>query len=256
MDRITIDLRSAQVTVEDAGRSATHALATPEAFAAVSEAWLRAAWDAKYVYSFTWLGRPIIQLPEDMFRLQELVAEVKPDVILETGIAHGGSLIFYSSLCRALDKGRVIGVDVEIRPHNRRALEAHPLLDRVTMVEGSSIDPKIVLRVRELIRPEEQVLLVLDSCHTKEHVLAELAAYAPLVKPGSYVVVMDGIMERLVGAPRSKPDWDWNNPKQAAAEFVKAHPEFAIVEPPFAFNEGVVRTRITHAIGGILKRLR
>jgi cephalosporin hydroxylase len=256
VDKITIDLRSAQVTVEDAGRSVTHALATPEAFEAVSEAWLRAAWDAKYVYSFTWLGRPIIQLPEDMFRMQELVFEVKPDVVLETGIAHGGSLIFYSSLCRALNKGRVIGVDIEIRPHNRKALEQHPLLDRVTMVEGSSIDPKTVQRVRELIRPDEQVFLVLDSCHTKEHVLAELAAYAPLVKPGSYVIVMDGIMARLVGAPRSQPDWEWNNPKQAAAEFVKAHPEFAVVDPPFAFNEGMVRTRITHAIGGILKRIK
>jgi cephalosporin hydroxylase len=255
MDRISIDMKSAQVTVEDGGKTETHPLASAEGFEAVSRAWMRASWDAKYMYSLTWMGRPIIQLPEDMVRVQELVYEVKPDVILETGVAHGGSLIFYSSLCKAMDKGRVIGVDIEIRPHNRQAIEKHPLVDRITLVEGNSIDPTNVTKVKSLIKPNEQVLLILDSCHDKSHVLGELAAYAPLVKPGSYVVVMDGIMEWMVGAPRSKPDWDRNNPKQAAAEFVRSHPEFAIVDPPFPFNEGVVKSRITHAIGGILKRI-
>jgi len=257
MQKLTVDLPNALVTVvDDDGQTATYPLASAEGFEALSEAWLRGAWDVKYVYAFSWLGRPVIQLPEDLLRMQELVFEVKPDVILETGIAHGGSLIFYSSLCRAMDKGRVIGVDIEIRPHNRKALEQHPLIDRVTMVEGGSVEPAIVGHVKSLIKPGEQVLLVLDSSHLRDHVRGELEAYAPLVQPGSYVVVFDGIMERLVGAPRSKLDWGWNNPKQAAEQFVMANPQFEIVEPPFPFNEGLVRRRITHAISGILKRVR
>jgi len=256
IQKLTVDLQKAQVIVEDGGGATAHPLGSTEGFDALSQVWLRAAWDAKYVYSFTWFGRPVIQLPEDLIRIQELMYEVKPDVIVETGVAHGGSLIFYASLCKAMDKGRVIGIDIEIRPHNRQALAEHPLIDRISLVEGSSIDPGVVQKVKSQIQPHEQVMLVLDACHTKEHVLAELAAYAPLVKPGSYIFVMDGIMERMVGAPRSQPDWNWNNPKQAAQQFAKEHPEFVVCDPPFRFNEGVVQHRITHALGGILKRVR
>ena len=138
---ITIDMERGEVTMETAGERSAHAIGTPEAFAAISRAWLRAGWDTKYVYGFSWMGRPIIQLPEDMIRIQEVIFRVKPDVIIETGIAHGGSLIYYASLCEAMDHGRIIGVDVEIRPHNRAAIEAHDLFDRITMIEGSSTDP-------------------------------------------------------------------------------------------------------------------
>lgn len=256
MQKLTVDMAKAQIVVERDGETVTYAFASDEGFDALSQVWLRAAWDTKYVYSFTWMDRPVIQLPEDLIRIQELIYKVKPDVLVETGVAHGGSLVYYASLFKAMDKGRVIGIDIEIRQHNRKAIEEHPLFDRIQLVEGSSTSPVVINKVKSLIQPHEQAIVVLDACHTKEHVLAELEAYAPLVKPGSYIFVMDGIMERMVGAPRSQPDWNWNNPKHAARQFAENHPEFEVCDPPFQFNEGVVRHRITHALGGILKRIR
>src|ERR1700754_2534842 len=195
---ISIDLEKGVLTVSDAqDNTTTHSLGSPEAFAIISDVWLRSGWDAKYVYSFTWMGRPIIQLPEDMMRLQEIIYSVKPDVIVETGIAHGGSLIFYASLCKAMGTGRIIGVDIEIRPHNRQAIESHELKSYLTLIEGGSTDVEVVQRVSSLIKPGEKVIVFLDSNHTKEHVLGELNAYAPLVGKGSYIVAMDGIMSRL-----------------------------------------------------------
>jgi cephalosporin hydroxylase len=232
-----------------------HRLDSPEAFRLVSQAWVRCGWDTKYVYSFSWMGRPVIQLPEDMIRIQEVIYEVKPDVIVETGVAHGGSLIFYASLFKAMGKGRVIGIDIEIRPHNRSAIEAHEMKPLITLVEGSSVDPSIVGQVKSLIAPGETVLVLLDSNHTKAHVLAELEAYGPMVTPGSYIVATDGIMKHVVGAPRSSPDWDWNNPEDAAVEFAAKHPEFSLEEPPFPFNEGVVTERVTYWPRGFLKRI-
>lgn len=231
-------------------------IGSPEAFRVLSRLWLRSGWDNKYVYSFTWLGRPIIQLPEDMIRLQEVIYAVQPDVIVETGVAHGGSLVFYAGLCKTMDQGRVIGVDVEIRPHNREAIESHPLASLITLVEGDSIDPSVVADVQSRIAPNERVMVLLDSCHHKQHVLEELRAYATLVSPGSYIVAMDGIMEELTGAPRSSPDWSWNNPRQAALEFVAGNPGFAIEEPPFAFNEGSVTERVTYWPSAFIKRLK
>src|SRR5687767_955908 len=225
---IKVDIEQGTMSVEHAGETTTYPLDSREAFNIISEIWLRVGWDNKYVYTFTWLGRPIIQLPEDMFRLQELVYSLRPDVIVETGVAHGGSLVFHASLCKAMNRGRVIGVDLEIRPHNRRAIESHALFPLITLIEGSSVDPLIVNDVKSRIGPGEKVMVLLDSCHEKQHVLAELAAYAPLVTPGSYVVAMDGIMEQLVGAPRSKEDWVWNNPRQAAIEFVAHDANFVI----------------------------
>jgi cephalosporin hydroxylase len=253
-ERVIVDTEKGEVTVERDGHQTRHPMASPEAFEAVSRAWLRCGWDAKYVYSFSWLGRPIIQLPEDMVRLQELITEVQPAVIVETGVAHGGSLVLWASLCRALDHGRVIGVDIEIRPHNREALEAHVLAPLITLIEGSSTDPEIVARVRSDIGPDEPVFVILDSNHTKEHVLGELEAYAPLIGPGSYIVAMDGIMGDLAGAPRTSEDWSWNNPRVAVEEFVSRHPEFEVASPPFPFNEGAVRDRVTYGPGGIVRR--
>ena len=251
---ITIDLEQGTVTLDGADGNATHALGTAEGFAAISRAWVRAGWDAKYVYGFTWMGRPVIQLPEDMIRIQEVIYAVQPDVIIETGIAHGGSLIFYASLCKAMDKGRVVGIDIEIRPHNRAAIEAHPLMSYLTLIEGSSTDPEIVARVAEHVKPGETVLVLLDSNHTRAHVLAELEAYAPLVTPGSYIVATDGIMSWLGNAPRTAEDWSWNNPREAAREFAEKHPEFVCEEPPQPFNEGMVRERVTYWPDAFLKR--
>jgi cephalosporin hydroxylase len=253
---IKIDLKNDVVVVETEAGVSSYALASPEAFSVISQAWLRCGWDNKYVYGFSWMGRPIIQLPEDMFRLQEVIYRLKPDVIIETGIAHGGSLIFYASLCKAMERGRVVGVDIEIRPHNRQAIESHELSPPIRLIEGSPIDSAIVERVGLEVQPGERVLVLLDSCHTKEHVLAELNAYAPLVSEGSYIVAMDGIMEQVSGAPRTQPDWSWNNPLRAAVEFVEQNPDFVIEEPPFVFNEGNVSERVTYWPSGFIKRIK
>lgn len=253
---IKVDTEQGVISVDKNGLTYEYQLDSPEAFKIISDIWLRAGWDTKYVYSFTWLGRPIIQLPEDMIRLQEVIHAVQPDVIVETGVAHGGSLVYYASLCKAMDRGRVIGVDIEIRPHNRAAIETHPLFSFIKLIEGSSIAPPVVEEVRSLIGPDEQVLVLLDSCHAKEHVLAELRAYSSFVKPGSYIVAMDGIMEQLAGAPRSAADWSWNNPRQAALEFVAENADFVIEEPRFAFNEGQVTERVTYWPSAFIKRLR
>jgi cephalosporin hydroxylase len=221
-------------------------LEDPEAFELISRAWLRAGWDTKYVYGFSWLGRPVIQLPEDMIRIQEVIYDIKPDVIVETGVAHGGSLIFYASLCTAIGKGRVIGIDIEIRPHNRTAIEEHRLGPLISLVEGSSIDSRIIQSVKDQIGTAETVLVLLDSNHLKDHVLAELEAYSPLVSLGSCIVACDGIMQQVAGAPRTSEDWSWNNPISAVKEFIAKHPEFECVEPAWPFNEGKLTERVTY----------
>lgn len=221
-------------------------LSDPEAFELISRAWLRAGWDTKYVYGFSWLGRPIIQLPEDIIRIQEVIYDIKPDVIVETGIAHGGSLIFYAGLCAAMGHGRVIGIDIEIRSHNRSAIEAHRLSPAISLLEGSSTDAGVVQQVRDQIGHSESVLVLLDSNHSKSHVSAELEAYSPLVSEGSYIVACDGIMEQVVGAPRTEADWDTNNPITAIDEFLVSHPEFESYEPVWPFNEGMAHKRVTY----------
>ena len=145
-------------------------LDSPEAFNLISEARLRTGWDTKYVYSFSWLGRPIIQLPEDLIRIQEIIFELKPDLIIETGIAHGGSLIFYSHLCSVIGKGKVIGIDIDIREHNRLEIENHKLYPFIEMIEGSSTDPKIIEALKPKISTRDKVLVILDSNHSKKHV--------------------------------------------------------------------------------------
>lgn len=253
---IKIDMENATVTVEDEDGSATYGMDTREAFEIVTKAYLRCGWDMKYIYTFAWMGRPIIQLPDDMVRIQEVIYAVKPDVIIEAGIAHGGSLIFYASLLKAMGHGRVIGVDVEIRPHNRKAIEAHELFPYLTLIEGSSIDPQIVDQVKSLVRPGEKVFVILDSNHSKQHVLGELNAYAGLVSPGSYIVAMDGIMKDLVGAPRSKPDWGENNPYAAARAFLEQHPEFVFEQPPWPFDESNgLKENVTYWPNAWLRRL-
>lgn len=251
---IQIDTAKGIVRVEESGAVRELEIGSPEAFRILSKLWLRSGWDAKYVYSFSWMGRPIIQLPEDMIRIQEVIFSVRPDVIVETGVAHGGSLVYYASLCKAMGFGRVVGVDIEIRPHNRAAIEAHPLKPWIELIEGSSVDPGVVARVRGMIRPGERVLVLLDSCHTYEHVMAELEAYSPLVSPDSYIVAMDGIMGEVVGAPRTKPEWVWSNPTRAAADFAAKNPGFSVVEPGFPFNEGNIRERVTYWPGAFIRR--
>lgn len=199
----------------------------------------------KYSYNYFWLGRPIIQYPQDMVALQELIWQIKPDLIIETGIAHGGSLILSASMlslldyCEAIEHGimldpkkpnrRVLGIDIDIRAHNRKAIEIHPMANRIDMIEGSSIDPGIITKVHKIARNYRRILVCLDSNHTHDHVLAELEAYAPLVSPGSYCVVFDTIVEDMPA--EMYPDRPWgpgDNPKTAVWEFLKTHTEFEI----------------------------
>lgn len=251
---IKIDMDKAWVSVTTDTGEQGYPLGSAQAFALISKAWLRSGWDAKYVYSFSWMGRPIIQLPEDMLRIQEVIYQVRPDVLIETGVAHGGSLMFYASLFKVMGRGRVVGVDIEIRPHNRAAIEAHDLYSYLTLIEGDSTAPAVVAQVRQQVKAGETVMVVLDSCHSKAHVLAELEAYAPLVTPGSYIVATDGIMHWLGQAPRTQDDWSWNNPKNAADAFAAQHPEFEQSPPTFPFNEGQITDMVTYWPGAWLKR--
>lgn len=251
---LKVDLENGLVEVDSAEGKVRYKIGSPEAFEWISRAWLRSGWDGKYVYSFSWLGRPIIQLPDDVMRIQEAIYEIKPDVVIETGVAHGGSLILYASLFRCMGRGRVIGVDIEIRPHNRKAIEAHEVNDLISLVEGSSTSPPVLEQVRSMVKPGERVMVILDSNHSRDHVRSELECYGPLVSQGSYIVATDGIMGDLVGAPRSHSDWSWNNPRVAAEEFTASHPEFELAPPDFPFNEGTLAHRVTYWPGAWLRR--
>lgn len=195
--------------------------------------------DSKYSYCFDWLGIPIIQYPQDILAFQEIVSTTRPDLIIETGIAHGGSLVLSASLLCLLDvmEGRdprnsprkVVGVDVDIRPHNRKALDEHPLRFKMELIEGSSIDPKIIDQVRCHTDGAERVIVSLDSNHTHDHVLSELNAYADLVTVGSYCIVFDTAIEDLPDDSFCDRPWDvGNNPKTAVREWLNSHPEFEI----------------------------
>lgn len=196
---------------------------------------IRKSTGPKYSYNFSWLGRPIIQYPQDIVAMQELIWRLQPDLIIETGIAHGGSLIFSASMlelnaaCGGPAEARVLGVDIDIRQHNKEAIEAHPMARRIDMIQGSSIAPEIIAQVRAAAQGKKSVLICLDSNHTHEHVLAELEAYADLATPGSYCVVFDTIVEDLPA--EMFPDRPWgpgDNPKTAVWEFLKSRPDFRI----------------------------
>ena len=205
----------------------------------LSRKFFSATVESQYSYCFDWLGRPIIQYPQDIVAYQEIVASVKPDLIIETGIAHGGSLVLSASLLCLLDvmdgldprqsARKVIGVDIDIRSHNRQALDNHPLRFKMELIEGSSVDPSVIENVRKYSLGCESVLVSLDSNHTHDHVLSELNAYADLVSIGSYCIVFDTVIEDL---PKdSFPDRPWdvgNNPKTAVHAWLKSHPEFEI----------------------------
>ena len=212
---------------------------------ALSRIWIREATPYKWSYNFSWFGRPAIQLPNDAWALQELVWKVRPDLIIETGIAHGGSLIYSASLlalldlCDATERGetldprkpsrKVLGIDIDIRSHNREAIEAHPLFARIDMIEGSSTDADTVAKVRDVASDFKRILVCLDSNHTHDHVLAELEAYAPLVTPGSYCIVFDTLVEEtpeLLSAGR--PWGPGNSPKSAVHAFLKDRTDFEI----------------------------
>ena len=252
--KITIDTTDKKLTVKEKSKETEYNLYSKDAFEIISQQWVRVGWNLKYPYTFTWLGRPIIQLPEDMIRIQEVIFQVRPDVIIETGIAHGGSLIYYASLCKILGKGRVIGIDIEIRPDNRKAIKSHSLSSYITLIEGSSTDLGIVDSVQNCVEEGEKVLVILDSCHMKTHVAEELQLYASLVSSGSYIIATDGIMKELADVPHGRKEWTHDNPSDAAIEFVRTHKEFVLGQPEWHFNESTLSSNITHWPDAYLRR--
>lgn len=215
----------------------------------LSSAWFERASRYEYSYHFTWLGRPIIQFPQDMLALQEIIWRVRPDLIIETGIARGGSIIFYASMLELIGgPGQVVGIDIDIREHNRREIEAHPLFKRVTMIEGSSTDEKIVQQVYALAEHKQRVLVALDSNHLHDHVLAELTLYSPLVTRGSYLIAFDTIIEFMPDSFSAHRPWGKNNnPYTAVAEFLRSNDRFVVD------REIEQKLLITVAPGGYLK---
>jgi len=229
--KIIIDTDLRTFSSDDNNTNQNYELYSKEAFELISDLWLKTSWNQKYSYTFTWLGRPIIQHPEDLVRLQEVIYNLKPDVIVETGVAHGGSLIFYAGLIQNIGKGKVVGVDIEIRPHNRTAIESHPLSNYISLIEGDSASNKIVEEVGSLINEGDTVLVILDSNHSYEHVLKELNAYHNLVTKGSYIIATDGIMKYVYDTPLGDPSWIEDNPVTAVTEFLQDNIDFAMEEP-------------------------
>jgi len=251
---LKVDEKAQTLTVVENGEERTFSLYSDEAFSKIADLYLKVGWVQKYTYTFSWMGRPVIQLPDDMIRLQEVFYDLKPDVIVETGVAHGGSLIYYASLCKAMGKGRVIGIDIEIRPHNRKAIEEHELFEYIELFEGSSTDPDTVAAVKNSVGDAKTVVVLLDSNHTYAHVTDELNAYHDLVTIGSYIVSTDGVMRDVADAPRGQADWVTDNPANAAEDFVKQHSEFVIQQPPWRFNESTLSDNVTHWPSAWLKR--
>ena len=215
----------------------------------LSNDWIKKSSLLKYSYNFDWLGRPIIQLPQDIIAMQEIIWNTKPDLIIETGVARGGSLIFYSSMLELIgSSSRIIGIDVDIRERNRKEIEQHPMFKRITLLEGSSIDKDIIKKVFDIAKNAKRVLVCLDSDHTHDHVLEEMRVYSPLVKKGSYLIVMDTIIEDMPERfSKNKPWGKGNNPKTAINEFLKNNSRFRI-------DSGIEKKLlITVAPGGYLK---
>jgi cephalosporin hydroxylase len=218
----------------------------------ISKLWVEKSMRKNYVYNFSWMGRPIIQFPEDIMALQEIIMSIQPDVIIETGIAHGGSLIFSSSMLELLGGDRiVIGIDIDIREHNRKEIESHPMAKRIQMIEGSSVDKTIVEQIKVLCKPYKKIMVCLDSNHTHEHVIKELELYSPLVSVGSYLVVLDTFIEDMPENFFSERPWDvGNNPKTAVWEFLKTNESFIVDKS--VYN----KLLISVAPDGYLKRIK
>lgn len=214
-------------------------------------AFMDASIRSRYSYNFTWLGRPIIQYPQDIIAIQEIIYQVQPDLIIETGIAHGGSLILHASICELIGKGEVLGVDIDIREHNKSEILNHRMSKRISMIQGSSIDETIVKQVAEIAAGKEKVLVILDSNHTHDHVLNEMKWYAPFVTKGSYMLVFDTVVEDLANDIYDNRPWGvGDNPKTAVWEFLKTNDDFVI---DTAMDDKLL---ISVAPSGFLKRVK
>lgn len=244
--KLLIDTESATLRMETAGPPRELPLYGREAFEVLSREWVRVGWALGYYATFTWSGRPILQLPEDLIRLQEVVVALSPDVIVETGIYNGGSLLFHAGLFESLGKGRVIGIDKHIDAATRAALAAHRLAGRIDVIEGDSAAPETIQAVRALTKPGDRILVILDSDHSRKHVAAELDAYSPLVTPGFCIIAADGIMRDLTDVPGGDPFWSDDNPSSAARDFASSHPEFEMRQPAWLYNRSPLENNITY----------
>lgn len=241
-------LPGSKLTLDNNGERTTLDLYSPEGLDMLGNLWIKVAAEYRLMYEPTWLGRPIIQFPTDIVVMQELLWRVKPDVVIETGVAHGGSLVMSASILELMGKGKVVGVDIEIRPHNRAAIEAHPLKHRIELIEGSSVAAETFAEVKRAIAGARTVVVFLDSNHTESHVLKELELYGTLVGPGSYIVAHDGAQGWVWDIPRAKPEWKDDHPLNAIHKFLAMHPEFKI-DPHWT------RFGITSSPDGFLLRL-
>ena len=227
-------------------------LYSQKGFEMLSNLWIKVATEYKIMYELKWLGRPIIQFGNDMVMLQQLIYDLKPDIFIETGIAHGGSLIYMASLFELMGiDSQVIGIDLEIRPHNRTAIEEHKMYKRIKMIEGSSISEETIINLEKLLEGSngKTITVMLDSNHSKDHVLKELELYSKYITVGSYIIVQDGAQQWVADIPRGKAEWIDDNPLAAIEEFLKTNSNFII-------DESFTRLGITSSPGGYLKRVK
>jgi cephalosporin hydroxylase len=251
---LTIDTGRAALRIAGGGAERELPLYSKEAFEALSDQWVRVGWALGQYFTFSWMGLPILQLPEDLIRVQEVIVGLQPDVIVETGVFGGGSMLFHATVLEALGHGRIVGIDRHIPAETREGVTRHRLAHRVTLIEGDSAAPGVVAQVRHAAGDARTVMVLLDSDHSKAHVARELEAYAPLVTPGSCIVAADGIMRRLADVPGGDPSWIEDNPSEAAREFAARHPEFELREPIWRFNRSQLDRAVTYWPDGWLWR--
>ena len=252
--KFVIDTTARTLTTQDDAAEKTLSLYSKEAFETLSLQWVRTGWSLGYYHTFSWFGLPVLQLPEDLVRVQEIIYRLRPQVIVETGVFRGGSVLFYASLLEAMGTGRVIAIDIHIPTEVRANIEAHPLSKRVTLLETSSVDPATAAQVKELIGGAAPVLVLLDSDHSRKHVAAELELYFAMVTPGSYLVAADGITKDLADVPGGFGEWYTDNPFEAAREFAARHPEFSQTQPVWPHRQSVLTENVTYWPSGWFER--
>ncbi len=221
-------------------------------FEELTKHWLKSGWQMRVPYTYSWMGFPILQIPDDMIRAQEVIFQTKPDLIIETGVAGGGSVVYYASLMQLVGHGHVLGIEKGLRCRDK--VENSIVGQRITLIEGDSVGPEAIAIAKRMAETKKRVIVMLDSNHSWKHVAAELEAYAPLVTKGMYIVVCDSNMGDFADVPRGNPEWETDNPRTAAEEFLAQHPEFTVDQPEWPHNESELQSPITYWPNAWLKR--
>jgi len=251
-----IDTKKNKLTIAQGLKRKKLDLYSKDSFENISDLWVKIGWNERYYSTFSWLGLPVLQLPEDILRVQELIYNLKPDVIVECGVCQGGSVLLYASILKILGKGRVIGVDINISDETKVAVQNCLCSEYITLIEGNSVAPEIVNQVKSSIKPDEKVLVILDSCHTKDHVYKELESYSDLVNVGSYIIATDGIIEEFCDTPLGEAEWKTDNAQTAVKDFLKTHNEFVLEQPQWLFNRSLLSKNITYWPNSWLKKVK